>query len=151
MKLNELHPLLAAWSLILFVAAFALHVVALFKLLPIPESLVAVLLLPACAAHFVLIMGVNGGQLFPKQMPNESGRFRKYFFAVLRFIPVSWRYPGLIFWYVYTPVVAVICITQENIAACFGLGIAAFALIHFLGFRFVLPQRDLIVEAANKT
>jgi len=76
---------------------------------------------------------------------------RKLFLVGLKFIPPTWRYASLGFWCIYAPIVAVVCGVLEYDAALIGLFAAVFALVHFLGFRFLLPQQDSIIEAVNKT
>jgi hypothetical protein len=117
----------------------------------IPVPVFLVFLGPIIPAHLIAILGANGGELFSKRkQPYEFGRSWKYAFASLKFIPVPWRVFGLAFWYIYMPAAAIISFNLNNHPAFAGLVTAAFSLVHFLSFRFVLPQRDLIIQSVSK-
>ena len=150
MKLDELYPSLARISLVLFVLTFVIHLLALTELVRIHEVLVFPLLLPLFPAQFVVIYAINGGTFFPKRQTIQTADSWSYFLVALKFMPARVRYFGLVYWYLYAPVLLVLCAIRDNMSAFIAIGIGAMAMAHYIGFQYLLPRRKQIIDAVNE-
>jgi hypothetical protein len=151
-KLEVLYPTLARLSLGLFLVSFCLHLCSLLDLLRVPEPIFPAMLAPIFPVQLVLILGINGGEFRSRnRQPYRPGRSWSYFFASLKHIPLLWRLFGLMFCYVYCPIIGVLCFRLSKETAFLGLVASAFPLVHFLAFRFVLPKRHLIIESVQSS
>ena len=136
----------AIWSGFCLTLSMAFHCLALFDLIQVGDDLgfafVVLSFLLILPGQVILIIGANGGELNVLRRRAPSGRAWRYLSSCLNCIPKVWRILGLSFWYVYMPVVGIVCVVRENTAAFFGLIVSAFFLLHFLAYQFVLPRRD---------
>lgn len=155
MKLEEIYPLLSASSVVVFAVCLGFHVITITEVWPLINAVVGaivVLCVPVIfLAQFLMIFAAKGCRFFPERGAYEPGRSWKYFRVALGCIPKPTRVFGLLFWYVYTPASFVYCLMSDNLPACCGLVLAAFGLVHFLGFRYVLPNRELIIQTVNQS
>ena len=156
MRLDASYKPFATFSLLLFCAIGALHLSAVSRLYVVPVFIVFPAFVLIMPGQVLLILGLNGGRLVPRRGRRLTlGQKWRLILEGIRTIPPAWRIFGLVVWYVCMPVMFFWNLAasaglpdelaQANLVAAFTVILAGFPLVHFLGFRFVLPQREAIL------
>lgn len=159
MRASEFHELASVVSLALFGLVILVHIFTLSGLLAPLVFLFVLLVLLVIAGQILLVVALNGGHLLTPAGFTVRDQL-KLAFGGLRLVPIGWRVIGFLYLFIYAPVILILYSApddpilgphSDHWAIAFSALLGVFPLMHYLGFRYVLPRREDIVRRAQSS